>query len=138
MRTDGITVHGALKVGSCWYIWDVTCPDTFASFYSLSAITEAALCTGRRQNTRFLHSFTPIAIETTGVLGLTFVEELGAMGASRVTGSEVLPLYLLQRLSVVVQRGNSTSVMEYNGRNGPTPPPQTFSLELRSIYLVSY
>ncbi len=71
-----------------------------------------------------LHCFTPLAIETTGVLGpksMTFVKELGGR-VPCVTGDQKSSLCLLQRLSVAVQRGNAASVMG-------TMDSQTLSLE---------
>ena len=58
------------------------------------------------------HCFSPLAIETMGVLGpksLALVREIGR----RITGESGEPRstdFLLQRLSVAVQRGNSASV----------------------------
>ena len=60
-----------------------------------------------------LHLFTPVAVETTGVIGqLTrdFLKDLGRR-LRHVTGEVKAHSYLLQRLSVVVQRGNAAVVM---------------------------
>ena len=59
------------------------------------------------------HIFTPIAIETSGVYGsetLKFLKELGHR-LKQTSGECNAYSYLLQRLSVAVQRGNATSVM---------------------------
>ena len=59
------------------------------------------------------HAFTPVAIETSGVFGaktMRFVQELGQR-LERVTGEVRSINFLIQRLSVAVQRGNSTSVL---------------------------
>ena len=56
--------------------------------------------------------FTPIAIETSGVLGphsLIFHRELGHR-LSATTGDTKSYSYLLQRLSVAVQRDNTASI----------------------------
>ncbi len=93
------------SVGSCWW-WDATCPDTFAPSYTLSATSEAGLVAAgaeERKEAKYtslgsLHCFTPLAIETTGVLGpksMTFVKELGGRVA-RVTGDQKSYYYLLQ------------------------------------------
>jgi hypothetical protein len=69
-------------------VWDATCPDTFAPSYSPSASSEAgAMVTqaeGRKEakyaHLNSLHSFCPVAIETTGVFRpktMRFVRELG-------------------------------------------------------------
>ena len=59
------------------------------------------------------HAFTPVAIETLGVFGaktMWFVQELGQR-LERVTGEVRSTNFLIQRLSVAVQRGNSASVL---------------------------
>ena len=56
-----------------------------------------------------MHSFTPVAIETYRVFGqktMRFVWELGQR-LEHVTGNK----FLIQKLSVVVQCGNSASVL---------------------------
>ncbi len=81
----------------------------------------------------FTPLFTPLAIETTGVLGpksKTFVKELGGRVA-RVTGDQKSFHYLLQRLSVAVQRGNAASVMG-------TMDSQTLSLETLTYYIIYF
>ena len=101
--------------------WDVTCPDTFAPSYTSSATSEAgavaALAEGRKQSKYTclepIYSFTPVAIESSGVCGpltLEFLKDLGRR-LSRVTGEDSSYTYLLQRLSVAVQRGNSASIL---------------------------
>ena len=57
------------------------------------------------------HIFTPIAIETSGVYGsetLKFLKELGHR-LKQASGECNAYSYLLQRLSVAVQRGNAAS-----------------------------
>ena len=63
------------------------------------------------------HSFTPVAVETSGVVGpqsLAFLEDLGRR-MRQVTGEERSLSYLLQRVSVAVQRGNAASVLGTTG-----------------------
>ena len=122
-RPDGITVvpwkNGKLLV------WDATCPDTFAPSYISSATSEAgavaALAEERKKNIYAhldpSHSFTPVAIETSGVVGpqsLAFLKDLGRR-MRQVTGEERSLSYLLQRVSVAVQRGNAASVLGTTG-----------------------
>ena len=118
-RPDGITMV-PWKCGKL-LVWDATCPDTFAPSYTISATSEAGLVAAgaeERKEAKYtslgsLHCFTPLAIETTGVLGpksKTCVKELGGRVA-RVTGDQKSSHYLLQRLSVAVQPGNAASVM---------------------------
>ena len=57
--------------------------------------------------------FVPIAVETMGALGedaVDFVHKLGRRVAS-VSGQKRATEFLLQRLSVAVQRGNAASVL---------------------------
>ena len=59
-----------------------------------------------------------MAIETSGVFGpksLLFVRELGRI--ARVTGEVKSTNYLVQRLSVAVQRGNSAAVLGTMGHD---------------------
>ena len=58
-----------------------------------------------------LHCFTPVAIKS-----LLFVRELGRHIA-RVTGEVKSTNYLVQRLSVAVQRGNSAAVLGTMGHD---------------------
>ena len=58
------------------------------------------------------HSFTPVAIESLGPMGgktLAFLKELGQRVQQR-TGEVRARAYLLQRLSVAIQRGNALPV----------------------------
>ena len=95
-RPDGITVV-PWKSGRL-LVWDATCPDTFAPSYVASATNEAgavAALAEERKKTKYAHldsshTFTPVAIETSGVIGpqsMIFVRDLGRRLA-QVTGEE--------------------------------------------------
>ena len=59
------------------------------------------------------HQFEPVAIETTGVIGersRKFLVELGCR-IRRVSGEVNSTAFLLQRLSIAVQRWNAASVL---------------------------
>ena len=125
-RPDGITVV-PWKSGRL-LVWDATCPDTFAPSYVASANNEAgavAALAEERKKTKYAHldsshTFTPVAIETSGVIGpqsMIFVRDLGRRLA-QVTGEERSTTYLLQNLSVAVQRGNAASI---RGTTGQSP-----------------
>ena len=118
-RPDGITMvpwkNGKLLV------WDATCPDTFAPSCSASATSHAgavAALAEEKKNSKYSylqhsHSFVPVAIETSGAIGplsMAFLKELGRL-LQRVTGEGRSTAYLLQKLSVAVQRGNAASVL---------------------------
>ena len=65
------------------------------------------------------HTFTPVPIETSRVLGPqseTFIKDLGRC-LTQVMGEERSTTYLLPRLSVAVQRGNSASVLGTTGQS---------------------
>ena len=123
-RSDGKRPDGVTVVPWRWgklLVWDATSPDTFAPSYCLSATSEAgAVAAGAETRKRAkyfclepIYTFTPVAIESSGVFGpqtLEFLKELGNR-LSRVTGEEKSYTYLLQRLTVAVQRGNSASVL---------------------------
>ena len=118
-RPDGVTLvpwsHGRPLV------WDATCPDTFAFSYQGQATTEAgcvaAMAEDRKQDKYAhlapQHLIQPVAIETSGAIGpstLQFLKELGR----RISQSSRDPCstqFLLQRLSMAVQRGNAVAVL---------------------------
>ena len=63
------------------------------------------------------HSFTPVAIESLGPVGrktLSFLKEL-SQTVQQCTGEVRAHAYLLQRLSVAIQRGNAISVAGFVG-----------------------
>ena len=67
------------------------------------------------------HIFTPVATETSGVIGpesRKFIHELGRR-LEQVTGDANSLNYLLQRLSIAIQWGNSASIL---GSSGSTHP----------------
>jgi len=116
-RPDGVTLIPWTR-GKC-ATWDVTVPDTFAQshlpFTSLAAGAAAekaaSLKTVKYINLQTSHIFVPIAIETAGswnAEGLDFVCDLGKR-LKQVTGDPLELIYLFQRLSVAIQRGNELS-----------------------------
>ena len=102
-------------------MWDATCPDTFAPSYLPSAASDvgavaAAVEVRKRRKYSHLdqgHFFVPVAIETAGVFGpetMDFIQELGRC-LQLVSADHNSFAYLIQRLSVAVQRGNAASVL---------------------------
>ena len=118
-RPDGITVV-PWKRGRV-LVWDATCPDTYApSYVSLATREAGAVADLAEQNKSrkyshlaVSHHFVPIAIETSGVMGsgaLTFFRDLGRR--LKLESGEPRALhFLLQRLSVAIQRGNAAAVL---------------------------
>ena len=116
-RPDGVTV-APWKSGK-FLVWDATSLDTFALLYLLSATSEAGAVTAAAESKKSkysclgpVYSFTPVVIETSGACGpltLEFLRDLGNH-LRQATGEESSFTYLLQRLSVAMQRGNAASV----------------------------
>ena len=127
-RPDGVTL--APWSSGCLLVMDATCPDTFAISYRAQATSKAGRVprTGREsaedrkaEKYRGLpasHSFIPVAIEILGAIGprsTLFLRDLGHRIALE-SGEPRSTDYLLQRLSVAVQRRNAASV-----RGGMSP-----------------
>ena len=117
-RPDGMTLT-PWSHGRC-LVWDFTCPDTFAPSHLNTAVSSpgAVACEAedrKRQKYAGLaasYCFIPIAVETMGALGeeaVDFIRDLGRRLAI-VTGEKRATEFLLQRLSVAIQRGNSAAV----------------------------
>ena len=106
----------------CLMVWDATCPDTFTPSYRAHATQEAgkvAETAEDRKCEKYMglppgHFFSPVAIETLGAIGpklLALLKELGRCIRAE-TGEPKSREYLLQWLSVAIQRGNCTLVLE--------------------------
>ena len=102
-------------------IWDATCSDTFAPTYSSMASVRAgavADATETRKAAQYhhllaTHIFAPVAIETSGNFGSDthlFLKEISKRLKSS-SGEALSHQFLLQRLSVAVQRGNTLSIL---------------------------
>lgn len=118
-RPDGVTMV-PWKFGKP-LVWDATCPDTLAPSYrglATSNTGAVAAAAEERKEAKYAnlsrgHSFIPIAIETLGAFGpktLVFLKDLGRRIQYQSNEPKSLT-YMLQRLSVAVQRGNSASIM---------------------------
>ena len=102
-------------------VWDATCPDTLAPSYSTLAVREAGAVVDeveRKKKVKYAHlenshRFVPVAVETLGLFGSearSFFKDLGG----RIKAHSLEPLshhYLLQRISVAVQRGNTAAIL---------------------------
>jgi hypothetical protein len=119
-RPDGVT-SVPWQEGRC-LMWDVTCPDTLASSYVAKAVTgPGAVATDAEARKRqkyhaidhAVYKFQPVAIETLGAYGedsWDFIQQLGRR-LRTVTQDTRSASYLLQRLSVAVQRGNAACIL---------------------------
>ena len=149
-RPDGLTLF-PYSGGMC-LIWDATCTDTFADSALIQAALEPGAAASAAEARKIRHysslssryKFTPVAAETSGVLGPAtsgFIKELGRLITAR-TGDRRETEWLLQRLSIAIVRGNAASVLATAAtaragtekvvlRGGakktskPTPPPSS-------------
>lgn len=118
-RPDGLSVLPWAN-GRC-LVWDFTCPDTLAASHlnaavlSPGAVANAAesLKVAKYRSLSALYRFVPIAVETLGALGdeaLDFFRDLG----QRIAAATAEPRsfqFLMQRLSVAIQRGNAACIV---------------------------
>ena len=119
-RPDGVTLHGSMVI---WLFARLGCHMpryTFAIFYRAQATSESGRVAESAEDRKAekyrglpaSHSFTAVAIETLGAIGprsMLFLRDLGCRIALE-SGEPRSTDYLLQRLSVAVQRGNAASV----------------------------
>ena len=102
------------------HITDVTVPDTLAPSYRPIAVTKTGGVAARAESQKEIkyhqlalsYLFSPIAIESLGAVGpksWNFLVDLGRR-IKMYSGENKAFLYLIQRLSVAVQRGNATLV----------------------------
>ncbi|XP_055349888.1 uncharacterized protein LOC129596587 [Paramacrobiotus metropolitanus] len=100
--------------------WDVTCVDSFALSNVISSSTKAGEAARKAEEEKrrkydYLaneYDFEPLAFETSGVTGpacLKFLRELGRR-LKDATGEARSYEFLLQRLSIEIQRGNALSI----------------------------
>ena len=101
-------------------VWDATCCDTAASHIGAAVSESGAVAAKAEDNkvSKYRHldacyRFVPVAVETCGTFGPQageFFRELGRR-VRRATFEPNAYQYLVQRISVAVQRGNATSVL---------------------------
>ena len=123
-RNDGRRPDGASLIPwECGrvLVWDVTCPDSFSpSRVALAASGAGNVANEAEHHKRVKYSdlgssylFVPIAIETAGVFGsaaAAFLRELGRRVKAQ-SGDERSAFFLLQRISIELQRGNAASML---------------------------
>ena len=102
-------------------VWDATRSDTYAPSYTGVAVTGAGAVVEKSEQhkiSKYSHldstyMFIPVAVETSGALGsqsLKFIEDLGRR-LKTATDEANSKQYLLQRISVAIQKGNTASVL---------------------------
>ena len=118
-RPDGLTLVPWTN-GKC-LVWDFTTPDTFAPSYLPHTSTFPGAAAARKETEkkrkyaeledRYL--VVPVVVETTGVWGqegLRWVRQIGSRIKDK-TGERRATSYLIQRISLAVQRGNVTAIL---------------------------
>lgn len=118
-RPDGITIF-PYRHGRC-LVWDATCTDTFSQRALVPSATQPGTAANaaeekkvekyRELSNRYL--FTPIAVETAGVIGsrsLPFLRGLASRIATARDDPREAP-WLFQRISLAIIRGNAFSVL---------------------------
>lgn len=133
-RPDGLTVLPWAN-GRC-LVWDFTCPDTLAASHLNRAVMSPGAVANyaeNRKSSKYLslsanYCFVPVAVETLGAPGdeaLAFFRDIG----QRIAAATAEPRsfqFLMQRVSVAVQRGNAACIL------GAVPP----SVEWDDIYYI--
>ncbi|SRR6266536_1995094 len=119
-RPDGVTTI-PWRRGRC-VAWDATCPDSYAASHlahtseRAGTAAEVAELAKRAKYCDLLSSvdFIPIALDTSGVWGkegLKLMLEIGRRTAE-MKNDPRSTAFLLQRISIALQRGNAECVME--------------------------
>lgn len=102
-------------------VWDFTCADTLANSYVKGTSKKAGFAAQKRENHKrstynTLDSnfhFIPVCVETLGSFGdgaLKLVKRIGEL-MQNVTGEKRSTNFLIQRISVAVQRGNAAAIL---------------------------
>ena len=116
---DGVTAF-PYKQGKC-LTWDFTCINTISDSYLLETAKEAgkaAEAAEKRKISKYdkllnNYHFIPIAVETLGAWGqegLKFIKEIGEKIIQK-TNDKNATNYIIQAISLAVQRGNAASIM---------------------------
>jgi len=119
MKEDGITLV-PWSQGKC-LIWDFTCVDTFAASYVENTKLSSASAADSKEALRMKHyevlmrdyNFVPVAVETVGSFGSKAKGLVNSLGRriAEVTGEPNSRSYLLERISIALQRGKSSSIL---------------------------
>lgn len=118
-RPDGLTLM-PWSNGRC-LVWDFTCPDTLAPSHLARAVAGPSVVANDAEDRKHAkyaclspqYIFTPVAVETLGALGdeaTAFLRDVGRRIAA-VTAEPRSTQFLLQRLSIAIQRGNAACVL---------------------------
>ena len=119
LRPDGVTLLPWKR--GVPMIWDFTCPDTMAPSHLHSTCANPGSAANGAEDAK-CHKYSsfspsykiiPVAIETMGSYGTSARSFVGDLGSriTRVTGDHRATLFLRQRISLAMQRGNACSVL---------------------------
>ena len=117
-RPDGMTLF-PWKQGKP-LVWDVTCVSTLAASHLQRSVVEAGAAASQAEENKVdkysdlstTHIFIPLGFETMGQWGpstVNFVKELGKL-LEESSGETRSTVFLRQRLSIAIQRGNAAAV----------------------------
>ena len=118
-RPDGLSLT-TWKDGKS-LIWDFTCADTLCDSYVKKASKEACSAAESRESKKVEkykelsknYHFIPVGAETYGSLGpqgSKFLKDIGRK-IKEVTGEKLSTFYLMQSISMAIQRGNAQCVI---------------------------
>ena len=118
-KPDGLTLVPWQRGRSL--VWDFTCADTLCPSYVRQTAKSPGAAARQAEEKKarkydFLKDrfiFVPVAIETLGVYGpeaRRFVETLGER-LKTVTGEPRALMFLRQRISIAIQRGNAAAIL---------------------------
>ena len=118
-RPDGISLYPFSQGRPL--CWDATCTNTYADSFIMESAVEAGAAAAKAEESKRIkypemvrrYRFEPIAIETSGVFGPTtrlIVQEIGKR-ISQLSGDKRETMWLKQRLSMAIQRGNASSIL---------------------------
>lgn len=118
-QPDGLSLIPWAKGRSL--LWDYTCRDTFAPSYLDSTSKRMGYAAKQAENKKIDHYsdlanqfiFVPIATETTGIFGKLALELVKKIGSKieMATNEKRSTSYLIQRISIAIQKGNVASIM---------------------------
>jgi hypothetical protein len=118
-RPDGLTLVPWSSGKSL--VWDFTCVDTLAPSRLITSATSSGSAAtgaerkkiGKYKNLPQQFIFTPVGIETLGAWGQEAYSLIQSIGKKicKATGESRSTAFLVQRISIAVQRGNAASIL---------------------------
>ena len=127
LRSDGRRQDGATLVywkRSKTLVWDATCHDTYAPSHRSLAAHAAGEVAKKRRRKRSTPTCFILTIDTSGNLDpktMSFIRELEVGKRLQFqSGEQKATSYLIQRLSMGIQRGNAASILEGKVTSPPT------------------